>query len=768
MHKISLTILFIIFLLPVMAQNTIFKGRVMSIENDKEIPMLGTNISLYSKDSLFLTGTVTDNKGNFSIETEKRPLSYIQVSFIGYESVIILLPETQERTVDLGKIQLIPHVKQIDEVTVKASNKVRNLDKILVYPSELQIKRSADGIELLRNLHLRGIEVKRSDNSIEGIRGGSVRIQINGASASIKDVMAINPEDIIRIEHIDEPSLRYEGSESVINYIVKRRESGGNIMLSANHAVTTKWGEDFMNLKLNHKRSEYSFTYNFTYKKPESYQNSREQFILGNDIINRYEEGQWGLYNEKTHYISTSYSLLEVDKYLFLVSASYNKSGLPNNDVKGLLYSDLKKENALNKVDLSSSDIQMPSLNLYYQRNLTENQLLVFDLTGTYIGTEQERTYQEFQNNKELTNILSEVNGKKYSTIGEMAYENMFKAGRLSIGLKQSYSYTNNKYFGDILSSLSMKQLYTHFYSEWFGKVKSRMTYSIGLGGMYSHTVQGDIVRDKWLFTPSIRLGYKFNDRTELRYEGKISEQSPSLGDMNDIEQALDTLQIRKGNPMLLPFTSYNNSINFSTGFDKFNFFMDVSDNYSPNQIMESVYVRDNNIIRIMENQKYWHNLLTTINLSYGSANFYVYARGGLNWTDSKGINYHHYLRNWFYKLGIEGSWKKWTAYSEIGNGRTNLVGETISERDKSAYVGLSYRIKNLYLNAIAFFSLHKWTNKDINFNNSAYQEKYFYTNNRNMVMLKAIWNFQFGRKASQKNKLINNSDSESGILNAR
>ena len=91
-----------------------------------------------------------------------------------------------------------------------------------------------------------------------------------------------------------------------------------------------------------------------------------------------------------------------------------------------------------------------------------------------------------------------------------------------------------------------------------------------------------------------------------------------------------------------------------------------------------------------------------------------------------------------------------------------------MSERDKSSYVGLSYRINNLYLNAIAFFSLQKWTNKDVNFNKSAYQEKHFYTNNRNMVMLKAIWNFQFGRKANQKNKLINNSDSESGILNAR
>ena len=767
---ISVILCLLIFIsLPVIAQDITFKGRVVSLENGKEITMPAANVSIYSKDSIFLKGDITDTKGFFSIGVGKDLFSYMKVSFMGYEPAILILPETQDKTKDLGKIQLVPQIEQIDEVTVVANNKVRKLDRILVYPSKLQIEKSADGIELLRNLHLRGIEVKRSDNSVEGIRGGSVRLQINGASASIKDIMAINPEDVIRIEHIDEPSLRYEGSEAVINYIVKRRESGGSVMLSANHAITTKWGEDFMNFKLNHKRSELSFIYNLTYKKTKSYQDSHERFTLGDDdIIDRYEEGRWGLYNEKTHYMSTSYSLLEVDKYLFLVSASYSKSGLPNNDASGLLRSNFDGKNALNKIDLSSSDVQIPSANIYYQRNLTKNQLLVFDLTGTYIGTEQKRTYQEFLKEQELAHIFSEVNGKRYSTIGEVAYENTLKVGRLSVGLKQSYSYTNNRYLGDIISSLKMKQLYTHFYSEWFGKVKSGITYSIGLGGMYSHTTQGNITRNKWLFTPTFRFGYKFNDRTELRYEGKLSEQSPSLGDMNDVEQALDTLQIRKGNPLLLPFTSYTNSLNFSTVFNNFNFFLDISDCYSPDQIMESVYVRDNNIIRTMENQKYWHNVLTTANLAYGSDNFYIYARGGLNWIDSKGIDYHHYLRNWFYKFGFEGSWKKWTFYSEIGNGRTSLIGETLSERDKSAYVGLSYRVKRVYLNAIAFFSLHKWTSKDVNHNKSAFQEKYFYTNNRNMVMLKAIWSFQFGRKVNQKNKRINNSDSESGILNIR
>ena len=137
-----------IIILPVIAQNSTFKGKVISIDNDKESPMEGANIALYSNDSIFLTGCITDNKGKFSIEADRSHLSYIQVSFIGYESVILLLPNTNERTVNLGDIQLMPKAEQLSEVVVKPSGNVRKLDRVLVYPSKLQIEKSADGIEL--------------------------------------------------------------------------------------------------------------------------------------------------------------------------------------------------------------------------------------------------------------------------------------------------------------------------------------------------------------------------------------------------------------------------------------------------------------------------------------------------------------------------------------------------------------------------------------------------------------------------------------------
>ncbi len=752
------------------AQLKNIKGRVIEVENKviKVIPE--ATIAIFSRDSTQITGVTSNTSGYFNIKDLKNGDYRIKISFIGYNPVNFSMnTNDSKKEIDLGDIQLKANSLFLNEVTVTASNIIRKMDRKIIFPSQNQIRKSSDGMELLRNLHLNGIDVSRFDNSISGARGGTVITQINGARATTKEVMAINPKDIIRVEYLDEPSLRYDGAEAVINYIVKKKESGGAVMASANNSLTTQWGEDFLNLKLNHKKSEFQLMYEHDYKKSPSHQDMSELFRFDNKkTLTRIEDGNWGMYRFKADDFKATYSLLEPDKYLFLATASMNNSSTPDNNVQSKLYQKGDESNAVLKSDISDSKSQMPTVNLYYQHSLKHEQLLVFDVTGTYIKTSQQRNYSETKANNKLTDIYSDVDGDKYSVIGEGAYENMFKAGRLSIGVKQIFNYANNRYQGDVEAKTKMKQQYTNFYAEWFGRIKEKTTYSIGMGGMYSHMKQGSMKYGKFLFTPTLRFGYQFNDRTELRYQGKVIEQSPSLGDMNNVVQAIDSLQIRRGNPELLPYTSYVNSITFLSSIKKIQYYIDLSDHYSIDPIMETVYLSQNKFTRMMENQKRWHNILATANVAYSTDWLYIYAKGGLNWINSKGNNYNHILRHWFIKSGFELTWKKWSGYAEISNGRKNLVGESASKRDNAIYTGIGYKIKNLSLNAIAFFSLNKWVNYDENINQYVSSERYIYQKNRNMVTLKAIWSFEFGRKYKNKNKLINNSDKDAGILNAR
>ncbi len=494
-----------------------------------------------------------------------------------------------------------------------------------------------------------------------------------------------------------------------------------------------------------------------------------EHFKFDNDnTLTRIEDGEWGKYRYKGHNLRTSYSLLEQDKYLFLTTFLYNNNSIPDNLTKSSLFRYGDESNAVSKIDKNDSQSKMPTLNLYYQRQLRHNQQLVFDLTGTYIETEQKRNYQESLGSEQLTSIYSDVNGDKYSLIVEGAYEKIFKVGRLTIGAKQTVSYTNNIYMGDVETEATMHQYYTNFYVDWFGRIKKKMTYSVGVGGMYSRMQQGGTLHKKRLFTPTLRLGYHFNSATELRYQGKIMEQSPALGDINDVEQVIDSLQIRKGNPNLLPYTSYVNSLTLSSTVNRFNFYLDFSDHYSIDPIMESVYRLDNKFVRRKENQKRWHQILTTAQLAYSSNSLYIYTKGGLNWIDSRGQDYRHILRYWLLSAGFEVNWKKASFYSEITNGRKNIIGESISKRDNALYMGISYRMNNLSLNAIAYFPLNKYISSDVNYNRYVFSEQYLHFKKANTFQLKAIWTFEFGRKYKSERKVINNSDTDAGILNVK
>ncbi len=249
------------------AQNVTVSGRVIEAENAKKKGIPFANIALFSQDFVLITGVSSNEEGYFIIKTIK-PANYrMNISFIGYRPVDLFLSlDTDKSTMDVGNVELLVRSQLLNEVVVTGSNIINKLDRKIIFPTQKQIEKSDDGIELLRNLRLNGIEVKRSDNSVTGIRGGSVSLRINGANATINEIVSIRPKDIIRIEYLQEPSLRYGEVEAVVNYIVKRRESGGAFMLSANNGVTTQWGEDMLSLKLNHKKSEFQFMYFYTYK----------------------------------------------------------------------------------------------------------------------------------------------------------------------------------------------------------------------------------------------------------------------------------------------------------------------------------------------------------------------------------------------------------------------------------------------------------------------------------------------------------------------
>lgn len=72
--------------------------------------------------------------------------------------------------------------------------------------------------------------------------------------------------------------------------------------------------------------------------------------------------------------------------------------------------------------DHTASDSKSPSIDIYLQRNLKNNQAIILNTVGTYIHTYDDRTYEEKKHSILATDIYSAIRGKKYSFIGEGIY----------------------------------------------------------------------------------------------------------------------------------------------------------------------------------------------------------------------------------------------------------------------------------------------------------------------------------------------------------
>ena len=129
MKKILLLLL-ILLSFQTYAQNTVLKGTVINAETKEPIP--GANITVKGK----LTGTITDNKGNFTLNTSvKLPLDLI-ISNLGFQKQEITVTST-DNPISVG---LDEKSELMDEVVISASRVEENIMKSPVSIEKMDLK----------------------------------------------------------------------------------------------------------------------------------------------------------------------------------------------------------------------------------------------------------------------------------------------------------------------------------------------------------------------------------------------------------------------------------------------------------------------------------------------------------------------------------------------------------------------------------------------------------------------------------------------------
>lgn len=672
----------------------------------------------------------------------------------------------------------------LGEVTVNGMRVINKVDRQVLLPTSTMKKHSSNGYDLLNKMTLNGIITNPERQEIRSLRGGGVQVRINDIKANQQDITALRPDEVVRVEYIDNPGVRYsDGSiDAVINFVVKRRYAGYVGGLGTMQAFTTGFNNSNAYFKYNYKKSEFCIYYNFSYRGYDERKVDSENTYFFPDGTQR--QRQYLGYNTDfmytTNTVQLGYNLAEPDKYTLNVSLYCNQNNTPKYG-----YNQLAKETSMPDLYIynkKSKKMYIPSLDIYWSLNLPKKQNITANVVGTYIGTDYNNLSRNylFSQSPEQSMQADPVNdysysttGRKYSLISEAIYTKNFNREVFSAGGEYTVSHTDNAYKGAVNTDAVLNSNNLYLFAQLQGKL-GVFNYQVGLGANYLAIHQGDIGFNKWTLRPQLSLSTKITDNLFVRYSGRMSQLSPSLSQLSDVRNQSDELNASDGNTGLKPYTGYSNSLTVSWTRPLFNFQLYGSWYYAPDIIMTSYIpeLQDDGtylLISKPENQKSFsrkslaayftlHAIRDILDISlYGDYSNY----------SSRGLAYSHNYDAWRWGGSANLMLGRWNVSASFYTAPKSYFAESMGKGENQSNLSVSYKYKDLKVGLGVLLLGYPQGYDYVGKTDSKYLQSTSHTyikDNGNMVYFTLSYNFSHGRKYQTERKKLHNSDNDNGI----
>lgn len=751
-------------------------GRLIDNHN---LPVEFANIQLLNpKDSSFLCGGVSNANGDFVIPCQQKQ-ALMKVSFVGYKTICKLVPIAR-----IGNVRMQANSYLLKGVTVEAARVVEKVDRQIIFPTKEQVKTASNGYDLLDNLSLPTIIVNRAERKILSLKGGDVQIRINDVKASMQDVLALQPDEVTKVEFINVPGLKYGDSnlDAVINYQVRRRYAGYVSGVSTMQGTKAGFNNSDGYFKYNVKKSEFSINYSFSYRSVEerSYESLGTYHLPTGETLHRNYLGYDSPFLYTTNNVQLGYNLSEPDKYTLNVRLNFFNYNSP---VRGMnqLYQESGKANQYLQNNREMLE-QIPSLDIYYSLNMPHDQNLALNLVGTYIGTDYQYRMREYTFNKSpdesvknapLTDYSYNATGRKRSLIGEGTYSKNWKQMTLSVGGQYNISHTDNIYVGSSNADTELKYSNLYLFTQLQGQQKW-FSYQVGVGATRSSIHQGENGYCKWLFRPQVTLQAKASDRLSFKWSSKITSDIPSLSDLSELRQYSNSFEARDGNSGLKPFTGYNNTLSASWNIPLMSVYLEGNWTYYDKPIATSILPEkreDGSYLFVSkpENQKshdYKHLLLTPeVHLIKDHLDLNLMCE--YQNVKTKGLDYSHEFNYFSYGAEIRYMTGNWNIGYGAYKVEKSFWGEKTNGGEPTSNLAVTYSYKNWQFGVLGLFVFypHGCVYKDELFNKYVQQKnKTRLADQGNMLVFTASFNFSHGRRYHTGSRKLNNSDRDNGI----
>ena len=543
------------------AQNKLY-GTVEN--NGKPLPYV--TVRLLETDSTFVSGVTTDTLGKYVFSNIEKGNYLVALSSIGYKPAFIQI-KMSDKNLEVPLVTLETENVVLGEVVVKGSSFIRKDDHVLVIPDKQQVKHASTGYDLLYNLMIPNIEVNKRTGTVSTF-GGEVSLYINGEKADYRDVQSLRPRDIENVEYYDVPTGKYANDVAAINYIVKKRQSGGYIFADGKQTIGYMAGDYNIGGKVDHGNTSYSFWGGHTMQKYKgSIVDKNETILFPDYTVYRNRETTAGNYRNNQQYMQFKVSNVNKKRNLSAQIALV-RNETPSDENYGLLDYSGHYTYSTRSTDSKQEQNLSPSLRLFGNFNIGKNQTLEFTAKGSYTQNDYTRQYTENENNS-LSDVKEDLYSFNFSANYNIKLQHQNSFG---VDIRHYHNITSSTYAGDYSSWQHLwtgESMFMLNYSQRFGK-HFTMILRPGLSWM-NYKLHTEDVRRYCSLKTSSRFSYQFNKKQQLTLAADAGVNQPDISYMNNVDQTVDFLQIKRGNPFLDDMQLYNISLLYNGVFGKLN-----------------------------------------------------------------------------------------------------------------------------------------------------------------------------------------------------
>lgn len=768
----NLLVLFLVFVsISGFAQEFKICGNVIDTENGDRLSSV--SVTLISDDSYVIDRTQTDSKGEFKFDALESGNYTLKFSFPGYSDTSVSI-NGLDGNYEVKDIEMNIISYQLDGVTVNAQTMNQGVDRMTFFPSQRIRESSQDALDVIRLLNMPDIKFDIVNHSFSSLNNGAIQIRIDGVISAQKDLIALQPQDIARIEYINNPGIMYgEGLSAVILVRTRNNFIGVQSGVRVSQGLTTPLSNGYAYVNLVKPFDRFSFKLSGNYNRANgNYIVSTKDFNYPDDILHLENNGEKYRNRSYSPMAQFDYTHSFTEKNFLNVSLKYSSNISNPTDIVSNTFTN--EEHFYSEQTSTRDEVHNTSLDVYYSNTFANGSQLDANITGTYIGTD----YSDVYSKKYISDNYSDygynylADGQHGSVIGELKYNMpIFTKHNLTFGTRNTYSVTHNDYtVENQITPSGMDIFSTYNYVELSGSI-AKLNYSIGGGLSYTNRKDDLEERHYLFFRPKLTLQIPFSKQWSLQYYLSIVPNEPALSLLSNIERPISEYEVRLGNPALKPYQAYSNRLTLSFMKNKTYCALNGYVQYNANPIFQNISYDDVNQRFIYNSNNEGHYLHVQAQL-YASQKLFnerlsIAAYGLMNHYENHARAYQNSYTAFLYGGSISYNEKKWGVAASYLSPVSYLFGEIKTTQNANIQLSGYYKINRLQISLAINnpFRTHAYSQKEELISKLIQSNSISYANyNNNFLNISISYFFNKG-KDKQHRRVLQNEDTDSGVM---